>query len=213
MSENKVGQGTTFDYEGWVAEQRALKRPMGRVPTDIMYPVSNLQNEGPLLPPGDGEQLMLLGGSTTEVDEEIRLVHEGRSRPRKQICSCGHSNGSHEITSELSVCQTGRHWCTCRHYFPVLEVDDARHFKFSSSGSGPRHALSKGIRSLQRAGKSASLLVDKSCYRCAVKTERLVPVMFNSNNQPTHSVGIITFLFCDSCLDDVRISMPYDDPI
>jgi hypothetical protein len=212
MTESEAPTAHKVDYEEWVAQQRAKKRSTNAVVTHEMYPVMKLPEQTSPDSSDAGDELMLLGGSSSAVDMEIDASREERSRPRKRICSCGHSAGSHEAAGGVMTCVSGRMWCTCRYYREVLEVDDARHFKFASTGSGPRHALTKGIRSLQKAGKQAKLLVEKTCEQCATPTPLLIPVMFNSDRQPTHSGGVATLLLCDSCLEDMRMGMPYEDP-
>jgi len=209
-SENPIMQHV--DYEEWVAEERAKKHNPTTVATHEMYPVMKIPEMSVQESPEESEELMLLGGPTAPVDREIRISKEERSRRRKTICSCGHSEGSHDTGAGLVSCQTGKMWCTCRHHFEVLEVDDARHFKFASTGSGPRHALTKGIRSLQKAGKQAKLLVKKVCQHCSNPTPLLIPVMFNREKMPTHSGGVATLLLCDVCVEAMRIGMPYEDP-
>lgn len=212
MSEEPPPQTGKIDYEEWVKQRREQRKP--GVTTNLMYPLSRVAEEHRVETEETAqEELAVLGGSVSEVDRALQRSAERRSRPKKTICTCGHSMSYHFEAGGTSQCTPGRQWCRCRQPIEVLRPDDARYFVHATTGSGPLHALTKGIRSMQRRGVQAELIVPKACFHpdCHQPTDKLIPIMFNRDGLPTHSIGIVTYLFCDACVERSGLTMHYDE--
>lgn len=209
MGEIPVSPMHTVDYEAWVQQRQSQRKPS--TITNELFPLEKIQEvKKPRLPDGTEEELALLGGPAEEVDQELASAAERKGRRDKKICSCGHSEGAHSNVANMVVCQPARQYCKCNTFIPVLRPDDARFFMHTSEGSGPLHALTKGIRRMQLQGVKAELLVPKACFRCEKPTPRLIPLMLSSEGTPTHSVGRQTILVCESCFDDSGLSILYE---
>ena len=211
MTEENSSQTNWVDYEAWVEERRKLRKP--RMTTDEMYPVAAIPEKSwPEAEIGAEEELAILGGPTAEVDRALAAAAERRSRPKKTICTCGHSMTFHFEAGGRTQCAPGRQWCRCMQAIGVLRPDDARYFVYATTGSGPLHALTKGIRSMQRKGVQAELIVPKACFQtdCHRPTDRLIPIMYNRDGFPTHSTGVVTYLFCETCVVRSGLTMHYE---
>lgn len=209
MGEIEVSPGNHVNYEEWLKSHQAQKRRT--TVTDEMFPVKNISEVSfPRDADPDAEELDILGGSTHWVDIALDEAKEARTRPKKLICVCGHSEGAHEQFRDMDTCCPARQFCRCQKMVLVLRVENARYFMHSSDGSGPLHALTKGIRSMQKNGFTGELVVPKKCFRCGAATSRLIPLMLTKDGLPTHSVGPYTILACESCVEDSGLTMTYE---
>jgi len=209
MGEIEVSPGNHVDYEEWLKSHQAQKRRT-KV-TDEMFPVKDI-SEAPFLRDADpdAEELDILGGTTHRVDIALDEAKESRSRPKKLICVCGHTEACHDEARGMDFCYPAKQSCPCLKKVLVLRVENARYFMHSSDGSGPLHALTKGIRSMQRSGFTGELIVPKKCFSCEAPTNQLIPLMLTKDRLPTHSGGPYTILACESCVEISGLSMSYE---
>lgn len=207
-----MGEPTPFDYEEWVEQRRQGRLEKLSGVSSEMHPLEKLE-EMEAHTTASGDQIAILGGRTEVVDRELAYSKEARSRRRQIVCRCGHTEASHSTFNSYVTCNPGRIWCRCDEFSPILEPDDARPFRFSSSGSGPRHALTKGIRKMQINGGNARLLIPRQCDRCANETPQLVPVFLSKEGKPTNTPSGHTLILCEECVPLTGISILYFDPI
>ena len=207
-----MGEPTPFDYEEWVEQRRQGRMEKLRNVSSEMHPLEKLEEMESDTTASD-DQIAILGGPTEVVDRELAFSKEARSRRRRIVCRCGHTEASHSTFKGFTSCNPGRIWCRCERVDPILEPDDARPFRFSSSGSGPRHALTKGIRKMQINGGNAKLLIPRRCDRCSNETPQLVPVFLSKEGQPTNTPSGHTMILCEGCVPLTGIAILYFDPV
>jgi hypothetical protein len=82
----------------------------------------------------------------------------------------------------------------------VLETDDLRPFAFNTSGMGKKHALSKGLYSLDRNGRSARWLIDLICFKCNGSSTYVTPVALTRDMRISDSSGQDNAFLCDGCI-------------
>ena len=209
MDKHPDEEFTRVDYEALVEERRLARAAKMRNVSSEMYPLEKVE-EMETFPSSEGEEIAILGGPTEAVDRELAYSQEERSRRRRIVCRCGHTAACHDTGG---FCYPGRIFCRCKEVVPFLEPDDARPFRFSSSGSGPRHALTKGIRKMQINGGNARLLVPRKCDRCVENTKQLIPVFLSREGQPTNDPSGWTMILCNQCVELTGIPILYFDPI
>lgn len=112
------------------------------------------------------------------LDEALEADEALRDRPHARdgrVCICGHGAGRHSLNNGVVWCKPARMDCPCKKLRPVLEVEDTRPFLRKTAGSGPMHALVRGMSAVVAAGKRAEWIVDLKCDKC--KSEgHVVPV-------------------------------------
>jgi hypothetical protein len=148
-----------------------------------------------------------LGISVEEMQKtEEDLEKQGLKRYRytdSRICLCGHGVGRHTVTNGVVYCKPSRMECPCKKLRPVLEAGDTRLFIRKTSGSGPLHALTLGLLSLIKAGKTAEWVVELECDRCKKKTGDVVPVPVTQYGKAaTYATGYDALL-CPDCRREI----------
>jgi hypothetical protein len=154
--------------------------------------VTHQVNENP------GDALSQLGISAEAVDEY--LSHLPRRPTNRQICTCGHPMSKHsESVAGAVACVTGNLWCPCTKPFAIVDVDDVRYFMRESHGRGAKHALSIGLRRLQKAGKQSRLLIQPHCFMCQSTLAGLEIVGIDRNGGVASSAAPVNALLCEPC--------------
>lgn len=143
--------------------------------------------------------LEALGLDANEIDEvEFKISN---APMRKQICICGHGMLRHEeFMPGRWSCISGKMHCPCQNPASILVADDPRYFARRTEGVGPGHALSRGLRALERNGKSAKLLINASCQKCGDSEAKLLPVAINRMGRPSSKPEQINVLLCHDCV-------------
>lgn len=114
---------------------------------------------------------------------EVFKAKDGMKKVRsREICTCGHSVNAHNPRADGggTSCKSGQTPCGCMELRPVIEVDNLRHFMFSTGGTcyGLDHALSKGILMTTDNDYGFRWLVgdEAVCDKCAEVTPFPIPV-------------------------------------
>lgn len=138
--------------------------------------------------------------------EEV-LDDHAQDKMRKEygrlICVCGHPISNHTKTADMEFCGTARMYCRCQNKVAVLEVEDKRCFMFKSEGYGPRHALLKGVHKSHKNGKKTRFLGEKSCFKCKVVSEILIPIGLDRHFSVCFGEAPYNGLFCVSCFEGI----------
>jgi hypothetical protein len=139
-----------------------------------------------------------LGISAEAVDEYLSRLP--RRPTNRQICTCGHPMSKHsESDSGAISCVTSNLWCPCVKPFAIVEVDDIRYFMRESHGRGIKHALSIGLRGIQKAGKQSRLLIEPHCFMCQKTELNLEIVGIDRNGGVASSAAPVNALLCEAC--------------
>jgi hypothetical protein len=139
-----------------------------------------------------------LGMSPEAVDDYLSRLP--RRPTNRQICICGHPMTKHsEITAGIQSCVTSNLWCPCSKPFAIAEVDDVRYFMRESHGRGIKHALTIGLRNLQKAGKSSHLLIEPHCFLCQRNDRALEVIGIDRNGGIAFSSAPVNVLACEAC--------------
>jgi hypothetical protein len=139
-----------------------------------------------------------LGISAEAVDEYVSRLP--RRPTNRQICTCGHPMSKHsEAGTDVISCVTSNLWCPCTKPFAIVEVDDIRYFMRESHGRGVKHALSIGLRSIQKAGKQSRLLIEPHCFICQDTQSSLEIVGIDRNGGVASSAAPVNVLLCEAC--------------
>lgn len=140
-----------------------------------------------------------LGLRASEVDEYLDRLP--RRPSNRQICICGHPMSKHsELVAGTVSCVTSNLWCPCTKPFAIAEVDDIRYFMRESHGRGKKHALTIGLRGLQKAGKKSRLLIEPHCFKCASQDISLEIVGIDRNGGIAYSAAPVNLLLCERCI-------------
>lgn len=153
--------------------------------------------------------------------EKLELIDKAIAQdPRqndKRICICGHSISRHkrdEITGKMK-CTPARFTCPCARKHPVIEVPNTKYFLSRTTGSGEKHALTRGIYLSQKAiseefNENAKWLVDLRCEapNCGKET-KLFPVMCDPDGYRLYDTKPDgknpdegwTYFYCETCRD------------
>lgn len=149
------------------------------------------------------EALAAMGMTTEEVSAIDSAL---RTRPQKRdgrICLCGHGVTKHLVTDGIVTCKPSKMDCPCKKVRPVIDAEDTRPFLRRTQGSGPRHALSRGLAALAESGKDANWIIDLTCDRCMVSTPNLVPVPVTPTGFATSEATGYDALLCPTCREEV----------
>ena len=161
----------------------------------------------------------------TSADVDARDTRQKKGGPiDRRICMCGHPINRHKIhmtpenpkgvpwtegpvPSTGMLCRINAMNCSCKEPIPVLKVTDARSFLRTTEGSGPAHALIRGIRDIMPKA-TYEWLIDIKCQRCGVMgaEHKIQPVPLTKLQKRTldgKSQGYDRFL-CLNCREDVR---------
>ena len=153
------------------------------------------------------EALEALGISVEDMENaEKELESKGLRRYRytdNRVCACGHGVTKHTVTNGVVYCKPSRMECPCRKMRPVLEAEDTRRFIYRTNGSGPMHALTRGIMSCIESDKAVTWIVDLACDRCGEKTGNVVPVPVTQNGRASSDATGFDALLCPVCREEV----------
>lgn len=140
------------------------------------------------------------GISIDEMDQYMESQRTGLRNPDRYICICGHQMARHESSGGHISCVVSRSWCLCTEPIAVLDPEQVNPFRFSTTGYGQKHALSKGIHALIKGGKKATWLIEVCCFRCEKTEKPVLPVALNQSMRITLSSGFKNAFLCDDCI-------------
>ena len=126
-----------------------------------------------------------------------------------RVCICGHAISKHTFAVGIVSCKPSRLNCPCKTIKPVIDVSDTRYFLRKTEGSGPLHALSRGMAALEAANGSGSWLIGVECQNpnCAkTPNSRVVPVPVDGRVSPPRVATSATgydLLLCTTCTDSM----------
>lgn len=149
------------------------------------------------------DALAALGMTTEEVTAIDSVL---RTRPQKRdgrICLCGHGVTKHLVNDGIVTCKPSKMDCPCKKVRPVIDAEDTRPFLRRTQGSGPMHALSRGLAALAVNGKEANWIIDLECDRCHEATNNLVPVPVTSTGFAVTEATGYDALLCATCREEV----------
>lgn len=129
-----------------------------------------------------------------------------RRGQNRQVCKCGHSIGHHSWVEDKQTykCKAGNTPCLCRTPVPVLEVQNLRHFMYTTTDVGAGHALGRGMVATRANDKTFKWVEEHpKCDKCQeyLSAERLpFPVAISKlEMKPTnHSTGV-DIVICVEC--------------
>jgi hypothetical protein len=125
----------------------------------------------------------------------------------KKVCVCGHPVSQHgEPYPGFQGCFPPKSECLCKSPKPVLEVSDKRFFTRRTIGWGEKHALSRGLFGLVRAGGVVKSLVGNSCEKCGQVAAKLIPTSLSESLSILESPGVFNALLCPECWSSFPIS-------
>lgn len=154
-------------------------------------------------------------------EEKLDLLDKAIAQdPRqndKRICICGHSISRHKVNefNGKMECTPARFSCPCHRKHPVIEVPNTKYFLSRTSGSGEKHALTRGIYLSQKAladefNNNAKWLIEHKCENpsCGKET-KLFPVMCDSDGYRLYESRPdgenpdqgYTYFYCEACRD------------
>jgi hypothetical protein len=105
-----------------------------------------------------------------------------------------------EVAEGLESCVTSNLWCPCARPFAIVEVDDIRYFMRESHGRGVKHALTIGLRNLQKAGKGSRLLIEPHCFVCQSTENPIEVVGIDRDGGLAFSAAPVNVLACEACI-------------
>jgi hypothetical protein len=138
------------------------------------------------------------------VDEAIEANEELTQRgPRDQrVCLCGHPVSRHMEIMGIVRCKPSKMECSCKKVTPVLEVSDLRVFLRKTDGSGPMHALGRGLAAAVQKEINVKWLVEPECERCKNKGPVSPVAATVSGFIANHDTGY-NALLCANCRMDL----------
>ena len=139
-----------------------------------------------------------------EIDAADAELLEKKMHPvNRQICVCGHPVSRHTVAHGATYCKPTRMECPCKSVRAVLETSDSRPFLRKTEGSGPFHALSRGIRAAIEKGLKISWMVEMKCDRCGEEADNLFPTPVTQNGIATQYATGHDALLCRGCREQV----------
>lgn len=135
------------------------------------------------------------------IEADAEVIRNKRERDGR-ICLCGHPMTRHEIVLGMNVCKPTRMECPCKKARAVVETNDTRSFLRKTAGSGPLHALGRGMQAAVVAGKDVTWVVDPICDRCGAE-DKLSPVAVNQRGVATDEATGYDALLCRKCRQEV----------
>jgi len=104
-----------------------------------------------------------------QVEKEIK--ERGRYNRDGRICACGHPMGRHTVERGAAWCKPSKMDCLCtfENMRAVIDTDDVRDFLRKTVGSGPMHALGRGILAAMEKSHRVTWLIEQKCDRCKVE--------------------------------------------
>lgn len=135
-----------------------------------------------------------------EVDAELRQTVGERSR---EICVCGHPMSRHTVVNGIVFCKPSRMECPCKKARPVLEAEDMRAFLRKTAGSGPMHALTRGIAASAQKTKKVRWTIDLNCDRCGKATGKVIPTPVTQSGIAVSYATGYDALLCADCREKI----------
>jgi len=153
--------------------------------------------------------LEAMGLSVEEVQQAEQEMLESlggrryRTHVDPRICICGHPVGRHTIAEGMVFCKPSRMECPCKKCRPVVEVDDVRKFLRKTSGAGPLHALTLGIKKLAQDGKNVKWIVELVCDRCGAEGVPVSPTPVTQRGFAAQHATGYDALLCEKCRTEI----------
>lgn len=148
--------------------------------------------------------------------EESHRVHRGalgsyseyfeKGCPRVEICICGHTDFSHNLSRE---CNVGASVCRCPNFHPVSNVVHGEFFFQKGSGSGWHHSLSLGILLATRQNDTPTIPKfaepwKKRCFYCKELRSAMNPCLLSNSSPKSLVVDVnsssTTKWVCEVCI-------------
>jgi len=139
------------------------------------------------------------------LDEAIEKDNELRQKPVERdgrICVCGHPAARHTQVSGLVFCKPTRMECPCKKLRSVIESSDVRPFLRKTEGSGPMHALGRGLAAAITKGLDVVWTIEKKCDRCGAEGP-ISPVPVTQRGISTNAATGFDALLCGECRQTV----------
>jgi hypothetical protein len=104
-------------------------------------------------------------------EEEVKKVNEEMvydyGNRDSRVCICGHGMGRHGgLDVGAPFCRPSKMSCACKHPRAVIEVQDTRDFLRKTIGSGPMHALGRGIQTAMEKSHWVKWIDTVACDFC-----------------------------------------------
>jgi hypothetical protein len=139
------------------------------------------------------------------LEEALEEDEKLRQRPAERdgrICLCGHPVSRHTVVNGLVFCKPTRMECPCKKVRAVIDTNDVRPFLRKTEGSGPMHALGRGLAAAITKGLDVVWLVEKKCDRCGTEGP-VAPVPVTQRGGATRSATGFDALLCQACRQEV----------
>ena len=133
--------------------------------------------------------------------EDERLRNKPVERDGR-ICLCGHQMSRHTIINGMVFCKPTRMECPCKKNRAVIDCNDVRPFLRKTEGSGPMHALGRGLAAAVTKGFEITWLVEKKCDRCGTEGP-VSPVPVTQRGISTNKPTGFDALLCQPCRQEV----------
>ena len=137
-----------------------------------------------------------------EAVEKDNLLRQKPPERDGRICLCGHPTSRHTIANGLVFCKPTRMECPCKKVRAVVESSDVRPFLRKTEGSGPMHALGRGLAAAITKGLDVAWLIEKKCDRCGTEGP-VAPVPVTQRGISTSSATGFDALLCAVCRQSV----------
>jgi hypothetical protein len=151
----------------------------------------------------ESAELIDLGIENKAMEELFVQQKSGIGNPARHICMCGHALSRHTKTESGGFCTVSKAWCDCSGPLAVLEPSDLRPFRFSTTGIGEKHALTKGLYKLRREGNEAKWLIDLKCFKCGATETTLLPTALTRDRRISLGSGHSNAFLCNPCIDSL----------
>jgi len=153
--------------------------------------------------PLDSVTLSSVGVNEEEMSDYMAALGSGIGIPERHICICGHQLSRHEKWEIGFSCVVSKSWCSCTEPLAVLQPERVKPFRYSSSGYGKKHALTKGIYTLKSQGFGATWLIEINCFRCGTKNGKIYPAPIDRAGRIASESGKKNALLCFSCINEI----------
>jgi hypothetical protein len=137
-----------------------------------------------------------------DVAEAERKLGKNPGGRDRRICACGHPAGRHTMVSGITFCKPSRMECPCKAERLVLESEDTRVFLRKTEGSGPLHALGRGLKAAKEAGKKVTWIIEMKCDRCE-KPGQVSPVAVTQRGVLVNAATGYDALLCRKCRETI----------
>ena len=137
-----------------------------------------------------------------EAEDALKNIEMLSGRKDGRICICGHSNGRHSMVNGILSCQAAKQYCPCKNLRLVVECTNTRPFLRKTSGAGPLHALSQGIKAATSAGYEIKWLIPMECDKCH-KPGPVSPIPVSQRGVEMEEATGYDVLLCRECRTNV----------